>query len=395
MRSTRPPLGVRRAVYSTLLLLVLAACRDDSGSPTGPDAAPLAAPAELVAGTPVQVARGGHHSCLVASTGRAWCWGDNSQGQLGTGATGSTTVPVRVAGDLRFTHLSLGWLHSCGVTTEKRVYCWGFNFDGQLGDGTGYPTNIRRLTPVQVAGSRRYRQVRAGRDFTCAITTADVAFCWGLNTFGQLGTGTGGKSPSPVRVVGGHEWRQLNAGEEHVCGVTRDDRAFCWGMGFWGQLGHGTEEARSRPTAVAGGLRFRQVTAGGKHSCGITTQDKAYCWGDNNDGQLGDGTAWPPVLKRLTPVAVATSRRFDHVVAGSDHTCGVALSSRAFCWGLNTDGQLGDGTTTRRLTPVPILGGFGVDQLGAMGLGSVALTNDGRLFQWGSGQSTPTLVPGL
>lgn len=394
MRSPRPP-RVRRAAHLIVLPLALAACRDDGPDPVGPGAAPVAAPADLAAGTPVRIAQGGSHSCFVASDGRAWCWGDNSQGQLGTGGTGSSTVPVRVAGDLRFTHLSLGWQHSCGVTTDRRVYCWGFNFHGQLGDGTGYPSNLRRLAPVSIASDRRYRQVRAGRDFTCAVTGADAAFCWGLNTFGQLGDGTATKRYSPVRVLGGHEWRELKAGEEHICGVTRDDRALCWGMGFWGQLGNGTEEARHRPTPVAGNLRFRAVTGGCKHSCGITTRNIAYCWGDNNDGQLGDGTAWPPVLKRLVPVAVATSRRFDHLVAGSDHTCGAAMNSRAFCWGLNSSGQLGDGTTTRRLRPVAILDGLDIDQLSAMGLRNLALTNDGRIFWWGIGQSTPIPVPGL
>ena len=231
-----------------------------------------------------------------------------------------------MSGGLRFQHVSTGNSHSCGLTLDNRLYCWGFNFDGELGDGTGYPENVRRLTPVLVTGGRTFRQVRAGYSFTCALTTSNEAFCWGYNVFGQLGDGTRTTRYAPVRVKGGQKWRQLNAGTDHVCGVTTADRAFCWGMNFWGQFGDGTQNVPGKPVPVAGGLRFRQVSAGGAHSCGVTTSNRAYCWGRAEDGVLGNGSGDPPPLSIWSPVAVATSVRFDYVMAGDDHTCGVALS---------------------------------------------------------------------
>jgi alpha-tubulin suppressor-like RCC1 family protein len=375
------------------LLVAALGCREAVDSPTAPDSEPALATAAAAGLSFIQVAQGGTHACAVAADRRAYCWGSNDQGQLGDGTTTGHSTPAPISGGLRFLHLSTGFQHSCGVTAENRVYCWGSNFDGQLGDGTGYPTNIRRLTPVAVAGTRRFRQVRAGHSFTCALTTSDAAFCWGINTFGQLGDGGGEKRTAPVRVKGGHEWRQLESGTDHVCAIRSDDRAYCWGMGFWGQLGTGTIAARRTPAEVSGGLAFRQITAGGKHSCGVTTQNRVYCWGDNNDGQVGDGTAYPPVLKRLTPVAVATERRFDHVMAGSDHTCGVAMSGRAFCWGWNDVGQLGDGTTTRRLKPVAVKGGLELDQLATFSSANLVRTVDGTLYRWGNNQTTPVAIP--
>jgi alpha-tubulin suppressor-like RCC1 family protein len=145
-------------------------------------------------------------------------------------------------------------------------------------------------------------------------------------------------------------FRQVSAGGEHTCGVTTDDRAYCWGRNFSGELGDGTTTDHSTPVAVTGGLRFRQVSAGGAHTCGLTTDDRAYCWGAG--GLLGDGTTTP----RLNPVAVAGGRRFRQVSAGSSHSCAVTPFDRAFCWGFNPSGQLGDGTTSRRLTPVRVQG---------------------------------------
>ena len=379
--------------WIALAALSLAGCQEDSGLPTSPRDEPVLAGIQASAIQPDRVAQGAFHSCVVATDNRAYCWGDNSQGQLGDGTTASSSTPVAVAGGLRFIQLSLGYEHSCGVTVEQRVYCWGFNFDGQLGDGTSYPTNITRLVPVPVQGNRRFTQVRAGHAFTCGVTESKAAFCWGNNTFGQLGDATATKRPAPVRVLGGHLWRRLESGDEHVCAVTTEQRAYCWGMGWWGQIGDGTEQARGTPTAVAGTLRFLHITAGGKHSCGITTTYRIYCWGDNNDGQLGDGTGWPLVLKRLTPVAVVGDRRYDRVVAGSDHTCGVTRNARALCWGWNGSGQLGNGTTTRSLSPGAVLGGLSFEGISTMSSANLGLTTDGRLFRWGQGQLRPVLLP--
>jgi hypothetical protein len=140
--------------------------------------------------------------------------------------------------------------------------------------------------------------------------------------------------------------------------VTTDRRAFCWGYGKDGQIGDGKEFIRYTPRAVTGGHEFRQVAAGGRHACGLTTGDQAYCWGWNLDGQLGNGTA---SFRQPVPVAVVGELSFSRIAAGLLHTCAITTDSRAYCWGYNTLGQLGDGTTDSRAEPTPVGGVAGED----------------------------------
>jgi len=386
------PLAV--AMSGSILVMTLGGCSPEATSPRAMEPESKAS-AAAIGLTFRQIDRFGAHTCAVTPDDRAYCWGVNDQGQLGNGSTAFwSPAPSLVSGGLRFQHVSTGNSYSCGVTLNERVYCWGFNFHGELGDGTGSPENIRRLTPVLVTGGRRFRQVRAGNDFTCALTTSNVAFCWGNNSAGQLGDGSRVTRYAPVPVKGGHKWRQLNVGTDHTCGVTSADRAFCWGMNFWGQLGDGTQNVPGKPVPVAGGHRFRQVSAGGAHSCGVTTSNRAYCWGRSEDGELGNGTGYPPTFSIWSPVAVATSVRFDYVMAGDDHTCGVALSGRAFCWGRNSSGEVGNGTIgVRQLTPVRVAGGLLFAQLRAGRWATVALTAEGVAYRWGNDGGNQAATP--
>jgi alpha-tubulin suppressor-like RCC1 family protein len=372
-------------------------CGQDPMAPSDPE---VRAALSTVA-TPLsfaQVSTGTFHSCAVTTEGRAYCWGGNDKGQLGTGTTFinvSRTTPIAVVGGLRFRHVSVGYEHSCGITLDDRAYCWGLNFFGQLGNGTQGSDYFSVSRPAEVVGGRRYRQIRAGYSHTCAITLTDVAFCWGENNSGQLGDGTRTWRPRPVRVLSTRAWKQLSGGGAHTCGVTRTDEVFCWGSNDQGQLGNGTTIGRTSPAPVSGGRQFRQVEAGGQHTCALTTTNLAYCWGFNFNGALGDGTT----TQRLTPGAVAGLRRFDNLSAGDLHTCGVTLTWRAFCWGRNESGQLGIGSTTNRLTPVPVGPGIEFRAVIAGLFHSCGITTGKRAYCWGSGgllgdgTITPRLAP--
>jgi alpha-tubulin suppressor-like RCC1 family protein len=301
-----------------------------------------------------QVSAGGDHNCGVTTGNRAYCWGRNRDGQLGNGTFRNRLVPVAVAGGLRFRQVSAGADHTCGVTLDNRAFCWGKNGQGRLGDGT---TDIDRPRPVAVSGGLFFLRVSAGGDHTCGATTANQAYCWGNNRFGQLGEGgTVSQSPTPVAVASRRRFDRVTTGRTFLppftCAVTTDDRAFCWGDGRFGQIGDGNHFVRNTPRAVSGGLLFRQVSGGGFHTCGVTTDNLAYCWGRNFEGQLGDGTT----SGRSTPVAVAGGLEFRQVSTGLFHTCGVTTANEAYCWGFNSEGQLGDGTTTDRSTPTPVVG---------------------------------------
>ena len=296
------------------------------------------------------VVAGPRHTCGVAGNGKAYCWGDNSLGQLGDGSSTSPRVaPVAVQGGLRFRNVSVGNFYTCGVATDNRAYCWGANHYGQLGIGTY--SDIPTRVPTAVAGGFQFRSVSAGLRHTCGLTTTDRAACWGSNDFGQLGDSSNVISRSaPVRVAGGRFYRYLDAGNHHTCAVTTDGRGFCWGNGRAGQLGNGHTYLSFWPRRVGGGLLFRNITAGGVHSCGVATDGRPYCWGFNGYGQLGDGT----ITQRTTPVVVRGGLSFERLSGGESFSCGLTTGARIYCWGGNWVGQLGDGTTTNRLVPTAL-----------------------------------------
>jgi alpha-tubulin suppressor-like RCC1 family protein len=268
-------------------------------------------------------------------------------------------LDVTPAAALSFRQVSVGSDHTCGVTLDSLAYCWGRNTWGQLGDGT----TVTDETPVAVAGGLKFRQVSAGGAHTCGVSTTNRAYCWGYNGNGELGNGTktgpetcpfgAPCSTRPVAVAGGLRFRQLSA-RLHSCGVTTDNRAYCWGQNGHGELGDGTTMQRLRPAAVAGGQRFLRVSAGAFYTCAVNLFDRAFCWGNNERSQLGDNTT----TRRLTPTRVTGGLLFRQVMAGRLHTCGVTTGDLAYCWGSNDDGQLGDGTLRIRRRPVAVAGGL-------------------------------------
>jgi len=328
------------------------------------------------------VSVGGIHTCGVAVGGVAYCWGWNTRGQLGDGTSGTErSLPVRVVSDVRFAAVSAGDRYTCGITAAGAAFCWGLNGWGQLGDGT----TTDRSSPVPVAGGLSFSAVSTGFRQTCALTATSVVYCWGLNRAGQLGDGTTTDQSSPVRVAGGLTFAAVSAGDFHTCGVTAAGAAYCWGANGDGQLGDGSTTNRLTPTPVRADVSFAAVSAGGFHTCGITAAGAAYCWGANSEGQLGDGTA----RSRTRPVLVAGGTRYASVSAGNSHTCGVTPAGGAYCWGLNAQGQLGDGTTTGRQSPVRVAGDVrfvAVDAGGsgqALGFHTCGLTAAGAALCWG------------
>lgn len=391
-------------VLGAVLALAALGCREGVETPTAPQsAAPTTAPALAGAAAGAlafrQVSAGLVHTCGVTTDDRAYCWGVNVDqvgsgegGQLGDGTTTNRLTPVLVVGGLSFRQVSAGVSHTCGITIDDRAYCWGSNEAGQLGDGT---TGTHRLTPVAVAGGRRFRSVSTGYHHTCAVNPNDVAFCWGTGPHGGAVLGTGGSvafSPTPVRVVGGLRWRRVHAGFSHTCGATTDDRGYCWGEGVYGQIGDGTNTTRAKPTVVAGGLSFRDVRPGSGfiapsgeplpdlgYSCGVTTGDRAYCW-----GVAALSLGHDDISGSLTPIEVI-GRHFRSVTPGALHTCGVNPYDAAFCWGYNDSGQLGTGSGNSTM-PVRVTDGLRFSGVSASGIGThtCGVTTDNRAYCWGN-----------
>lgn len=304
------------------------------------------------------VSAGGAHSCAVVA-GAVRCWGINAFGQLGDGTTTQRNSPVAVPGPVSIAAVSAGDRHTCALATGGQVYCWGNNGDGQLGDGT----TVSRLSPVQVAGLPPATEISAGGSHTCALVRSGRVLCWGDNTYLQLGDGTATQRSFPTTVLGVTGASGLVTGENHTC-VLAGERIGCWGRNTSGQIGDGTTSNRSTavPTGGTWGgmLAAGFLIAGSNHTCALNLLGE-YCWGLNTSGQLGDGT-WS---NRNVPTATAlpASQRFAD--GGSNHSCAYAPSGAASCWGWNAYGQLGDGTTLGRLTPTAVSGLASVTEMAA------------------------------
>jgi alpha-tubulin suppressor-like RCC1 family protein len=373
----RPP-AVARCV---LPVLAAVGCRNDAVLPT--ESAPIAFSVTSAATALAfsQLGSGVDFTCGVTPDSRAYCWGFDGHGGIGRpGAIGPNPKPSPVVTTLSFRQVSAGFYHACGVTPDNHAYCWGGNSYGELGDGT----TTDHATPVPVAGGHLFRQVDAGKHLTCGVSYPDNrGYCWGDDTYGQLGRGRhfGSESHVPVALAGGLTFQRVSAGYVHACGITTTTQAYCWGNNDEGQLGDSTHGlSRDQPTRVAAGTRqFRQVEAGGGHTCAVTTTASAFCWGDGRQGQLGIGKA----ILSYWPRAVAGGLSFRRVTAAGGHTCGETTGSRAYCWGSNGDGELGDGARTTRLSPVPVAGGLSFAQVSAGAGHTCGKTSANVAYCWG------------
>jgi serine/threonine protein kinase/alpha-tubulin suppressor-like RCC1 family protein len=326
--------------------------------------------------TRVSIATGGSHTCLVTASGRAYCWGGNDRGQLGSGSTTRHASPSAVGADLRFAAVAPGLSHSCAIARGGAAWCWGENAHGQLGDRT----LTSRLSPVLVADNHAFRSLDAGAAHTCGLDGAGKVWCWGSNTHGQLGVGDGhGESATPVAVAIDRRFTSIALGWSFSCALDAAGRVMCWGDNTAGQLGDGTRDDRRKPTAARASISFTAITAGSGHACGLNAVGEAYCWGRNTRGQLGDGTK----TDRTMPVHVKAPVRFVAISAGAVHTCAVSADGTAYCWGQNTYGQLGDGGTTDRTEPVLVVRDHAFALVRAFGSHTCGATTSGEVFCWG------------
>jgi hypothetical protein len=273
--------------------------------------------------------------------------------------------------------------HTCAVVGYG-VSCWGRNDSGELGDNTSVSKPLAVPVPFDPPGGASFVRLAVGGSHTCATTSVAELYCWGSNASGQLGIGNQDDRRMLPALVSGMAFVWVSAGSAHTCAVTipqpDSTYVYCWGANDRGQLGDGTNLRRTAPVAVAGTIAFSAVTAGRNHTCAVATATgAAYCWGDNTSGQLGDGST----TARNAPVPVAGGRAFIEISAGGEHTCGVTAALEAYCWGANTYGQLGDGTTTQRTTPVLVAGGVGFARIASGGEFSCAMGGNQKLYCWG------------
>lgn len=285
----------------------------------------------------------------------------------------------------RIVQVAAGNGHTCALDDTGAVWCWGRNDKGQLGDGT---TDARYLPARVLLGEQWGAQaIASGPHHVCAILRVlRRVRCWGANHAGQLGDGTT-SSHRATPVLVGTNFRSVRAiavGGSHTCAIGRRDRVLCWGLNIQGQVGDGTTGSpRLQPTAVVGLGEATALATGDGHSCAINAQGRAYCWGWNGRGQLGDGTTEP----RWSPVAVRGLGEARTLAAGTDHSCAITSLIRTRCWGGNGRGQLGDSSFDDRLAPVWVQDLAGIKAVVSAFAHSCAITNTDRARCWGANDS--------
>lgn len=330
------------AAFATALVLALA----------------LGAPASANEQSEPNIVSGAAHSCALADNGSVKCWGDNTAGQLGDGTTVAAPAPKPIT----------------GVVTAKN--------------------NAQPPVPEL----KKIRALAASVDSTCAVSDAGEVWCWGANTYGQLGNGTTDPDPHPTPqvIAGSKDFYAITGGANHFCATTWQGSLSCWGMNAHGQLGNGTVGGSSGTPAVVPGIKkFKSIAAGADFTCAVLWTTKVTCWGADNLGQLGRGAAGD---SSPTPVEVAGSKDSYSIVAGSDHTCALSWTEEPLrCWGDNAVGQLAQGTlgetTPRGLTAaagihdVKVLGGSSASGCAVSRLLAAAtskpLTKEKYLTCWG------------
>ncbi|HET6232664.1 MAG TPA: hypothetical protein VFE05_21495 [Longimicrobiaceae bacterium] len=244
------------------------------------------------------------HTCGLNASGQGYCWGSNSSGQIGDSSAIGPATPgaVHQPAGVVFSSISAGGTHTCALASTGQAYCWGYGGDGALGNNSFLGSRV----PVAVQqGGLSFTAVVTEYSHTCALTSVGQAYCWGRNDSGQLGdsTLTNRKVPTAVLQPGGVTFVSLATGSSYTCGLTAAGQAYCWGNNQFGSLGTANTTAYRTPTAVAqpAGVIFSDVRTGSGHTCALDTNGQTWCWGRNQYSQMGDGTT----TTRTSPVAVS------------------------------------------------------------------------------------------
>lgn len=315
---------------------------DPGGQSLKPVAVPSTPAAKLVS-------VGDAHACLVrADDTGIRCWGNNTALQLGT-ATGSPGSPASVNLSVSGVKaISAGYGATCAVIgTPGHVVCWGSVFAGLMGDGVthtnGNDPNQAFNASTQVAGVANAVDIGAGHGLACALTSGGTVYCWGVSS-----SGNNWNSYVPEQVVGDSDGSPLadatalSVGGAHACALRKTSQLVCWGSNSVGQLGvSATPSQRNHYEAVSLPSAVQSFAASDNGTCAVVADHSVYCWGSNYQGELGTGSTTPAISS--TPLQVPNFGDVAAIYSGSTayHTCARKRDGSVYCWGDNSNGQLG------------------------------------------------------
>lgn len=300
--------------------------------------------------TLTKISAGPNYNCALSAAGDAYCWG----------FIGGETItrPRLVPGGYTFSSISAGSDHICALSRTGTAYCWGGNAEGQLGNGSFTPS----ATPTPVAGGGSFVAISAGGAHTCALSTSGQPYCWGWNRYGQLGTDSildqwqAQYRIVPTPVKRGLTFASIHASSGFTCALTPAGRAYCWGETSGGRLGIDAGQIPTMPASVSGNMTFATMSTGGEHTCALTHPGEVYCWGTRTNGVIASRSLVPELTVSGLPFVSISASESSGLNA---YTCALTAGGRAYCWGSNSWGARGDGAShfSTEWGPVPVFGG--------------------------------------
>ncbi len=291
-----------------------------------------------------------------------------------------------------FIQVSSGYDHNCAIASNNQAYCWGYGYSGGLGNGS----TSNRLTPTLVTNPSNissWQSISSGSRYTCAIANNSQAYCWGRGGSGQLGNGSTSNQLTPALVTNPSNissWQSISSGRFHACAIANNNQTYCWGAGNLGRLGNGSTSNRLTPTLVTNPSNissWQSISSGSSHTCAIANNNQAYCWGAGNEGQLGNDST----SNRLTPALVTNPSNvgsWQSISSGHWHTCAIADNSQAYCWGRGGSGQLGNGSTSNQSPITLVINPTEVNSWKSIMSGynhTCAIADNNQAYCWGSG----------
>lgn len=321
----------------------------------------------------VTVTAGYYHNVYLDSDGRAWSWGRNDIGELGSGIEGDVLTPTEVVGNHRFVAIDSGGYHTLAIDTQGHLWTWGENVKGQL--GLGY-VSAYVATPTLVSATQTFKAVAANEKHSVALDTSGKLWTWGYNNYGQLGVGDLIDRDTPTAVKPDYSFIAIAAGSYHSLALDTNGHLWGWGHNGSSQLGDLTTTNRLTPVQEASRKVFTSVKAGSGTTMLLDANGKAWAMGVNDSGRLGVGGT----TNINTPTAVLGGITFASIEMGYTSSYGIDAAGHLWTWGMNDYGQLGTSTGVKTV-PTAVAGTYSVIAAGAYH--SVALNSDGKLLASG------------
>lgn len=341
----------------------------------------------------VMVSSGQSHTCAIGLDYNVYCWGSDNSGQIGNDRVNiDSSVPVAVVGlpaSSDFQSVSCGENHSCALSTAGEVYCWGDGLYGQL----GVEEQIERYHPtalhVSTLSNTNIVQIATGDIHTCAVDDKGALYCWGSNTWGQIGVGRNlkfVKLPTQIGYALANEHiTSVACGNHFTCTTTQSGKVFCFGSGYYGQLGNKMYYDQYYPveSSVLNDMKVATISCGSDYTCVVTEEQKAYCYG------------YLYGFTRTSPTLVSPLEGVVGISCGEYHVCVTTVDREAYCWGNNYFGQQGGGDDIKGIssvTPVRVGNNTSLKDIPMAYINSgyhhtCAVSTDNKFYCWGQGDS--------